>query len=81
MQVELSRFIEPDLNTIAEYIAQDSPARAVSFVSSDLEIGKDARMALAGRYAILFRIDGDAVRIERVVYGGRDLGSLLDQER
>jgi hypothetical protein len=32
MRVELSRFIEADLDTIAEYIAQDSPARAVSFI-------------------------------------------------
>jgi toxin ParE1/3/4 len=32
MRVELSRFIEEDLDTIAEHIAQDSPARAVSFI-------------------------------------------------
>lgn len=43
------------------------------------EIGKEARMALVGRYAVLFRVVGDVVRIERVVYGGRELGSLLDQ--
>jgi toxin ParE1/3/4 len=97
MRVELSRFIEADLDTIAEYIAQDSPARAVSFIREIRarfrvvgqgpllyqlrpEIGEGARMALVGRYAILFRIIGDVVRIERVVYGGRDLRSLLDQE-
>jgi toxin ParE1/3/4 len=98
VRVELSRFIEADLDTIAEYIAQDNPMRAVSFVREVRarlhavgqrpllyqlrpEIGKEARMALVGRYAILFRIDGDVVRIERVVYGGRDLGSLLEQEQ
>jgi plasmid stabilization system protein ParE len=32
MPVELSRFIEEDLDTIAEHIAQDNPARAVSFI-------------------------------------------------
>jgi toxin ParE1/3/4 len=32
---------------------------------------------VVGRYVILFRILDDAVRIERVVYGGRDLPSLL----
>ncbi len=32
MRVELSRFIEVDLDTIAEYIAQDSSTRAVSFI-------------------------------------------------
>ena len=96
MRVELSRFIEDDLDTIATYIAQDNPARAVSSVKQIRarfhevgqgprlfqlrpEIGADARMALVGRYAILFRIVQDAVRIERVIYGGRDLAGILDQ--
>ncbi len=97
MRVELSRFIEADLDTIAEYIAEDNPTRAVTFIQEIRarvrevgqgpllfhlrpEIGQDARMALVGRYAILFRVTGDVVRIERVVFGGRDLGGLLDQE-
>ncbi len=42
------------------------------------KIGAGARMALLGRYAILFRVLDETVRIERVVFGGRDLGSLLD---
>ena len=41
------------------------------------EYGKDARMAVVGRYVILFRILGETVRIERIVYGGRDLPSLF----
>jgi plasmid stabilization system protein ParE len=41
------------------------------------EIGKDARLAVTGHYVILFRITAKAVRIERVVYGGRDLPTLL----
>jgi toxin ParE1/3/4 len=41
------------------------------------EIGEGARMATVGRYVILFRVTGKAVRIERVVYGGRDLLTLL----
>ena len=98
MRVELSRFIEGDLDAIAEYIAQDSPVRAVSFVREIRarfrevgkgpllfqlrpEIGRDARMALVGRYAILFRVVDDVVRIERVIYGGRDLVGFLDQEQ
>jgi hypothetical protein len=32
MRVELSSFIESDLDTIADYIAQDNPTRAVSFI-------------------------------------------------
>jgi hypothetical protein len=37
-------------------------------------------MAIVGRYVILFRIFAEAVRIERVVYGGRDLLALLQQD-
>lgn len=90
MRLELSRFIEYDLDGIAGYIAKDNPARAVSFIREIRaqigaigknpllyrlrpEIGEDARMAFTGQYAILFRVIGDTVRIERVVYGGRDL--------
>lgn len=40
------------------------------------EIGEGARMAVVGRYIILFRIVGEKVRIERVVFGGRDLHNL-----
>ena len=43
------------------------------------EIGKDARLAVVGQYVILFRIRQGAVRIERVVHGGRDLPPLLGQ--
>ena len=32
MRVELSSFIESDLEAIADYIAQDNPMRAVSFI-------------------------------------------------
>ena len=97
MRVEISRFIEGDLDAIADYIAQDNPVRAVSFIweiraqiaavgENPLlyrlrpEIGEDARMALAGQYVILFRVMGEVVRIERVVYGGRDLLALFNLE-
>jgi len=94
MRVELSRFIEGDLDAIAEYIAQDSPSRAISFLHEigvqihkigghpllyqlRPEIGEGARLAVVGRYVILFRMAGEVVRIERVVYGSRDLLALL----
>ena len=96
MRIEFSSFIERDLDVIADYIAQDNPTRAVSFIAEIRaklhevasrpllyrlrpEIGSDARMALAGRYVILFHIVGDVVRIERVVYGGRNLLELFDR--
>ena len=36
MRIELSGFVEGDLEAIADYIAQDNPSRAVSFIQ---EIG------------------------------------------
>jgi plasmid stabilization system protein ParE len=43
-----------------------------------LDIGRDARIAVFGRYIILFRIipGRDIVRVERVVSGYRDLPAL-----
>jgi len=40
-------------------------------------MGEEARLAIVGRYVILFRITGTVVRIERIVFGGRDLPLLL----
>jgi toxin ParE1/3/4 len=94
MLVELSSFIESDLEAIADYIAQDNPMRAISFIREIREelrlvsqnpllyqlrpeIGEDARLAVVGRYVILFHIVGEVVRIERVIFGGRDLPTLF----
>ena len=41
------------------------------------EIGDEARLVVVGRYVVLFRVVAEVVRIERVVYGGRDLPQLL----
>jgi toxin ParE1/3/4 len=93
MRVQFSLDIEGDLDAIADYIAVDSPRRAVTFIQEinaefrrigngpllyqlRPEIGPDARLAVVGRYVILFRIEDEAVYVERVVYGGRDLPSL-----
>ena len=94
MLVELSSFIESDLEAIADYIAQDNPMRAISFIREIREelrlvsqnpllyqlrpeISEDARLAVVGRYVILFHIVGEVVRIERVIFGGRDLPTLF----
>ena len=45
------------------------------------EIGEGARIAGVGRYLILFRLDGEAVRIERVLFGGQDLPALFIPEQ
>jgi plasmid stabilization system protein ParE len=94
MQLELSHYIEGDLDGVADYIAQDNPIRAVTFIQDirtkffDIQrnpliyqlrpdIGEDARMASHGNYAILFRIMGEIIRIERVIYGSRDLSGIF----
>jgi toxin ParE1/3/4 len=95
MRLEFSRWVEGDLEAIADYIAQDNPRRAVSFIRQIRaklraigkqpllyqlrpEIGEGARLAVVGGYVILFRvIEERTVRIERVVYGGRDLPELF----
>jgi plasmid stabilization system protein ParE len=94
MRLELSRFVESDLDDIAGYIAQDTPRRAVSFIQEIRakfreirhnpllyqlwpDIGNGARMTNIGSYAILFRVTSDVIRIERVVYGGRDLPGIF----
>jgi plasmid stabilization system protein ParE len=98
MRLELSRFVEGDLEAIADYIAQDNPARAQSFIQEIGEqiraigrnpllyqlrpdIGEAARITIVGRYLILFRVVGKVVRIERIVYGSRDLLALLKREQ
>jgi plasmid stabilization system protein ParE len=43
------------------------------------ELGAEARLATAGNYVILFRIRQNAVRIERVVHGSRDLLPMLEE--
>jgi plasmid stabilization system protein ParE len=95
MQLELSRFVESNLDDIAEYIAQDNPRRAVTFIreirakfqeicNNPLlyqlrpDIGEEARLTTVGNYAILFRVIGDSLRIERVIYGGRNLPGIFD---
>jgi plasmid stabilization system protein ParE len=94
MRLELSSYVEGDLQEIAEWIAQDNPRRAVSFIREIRdafrkigegpllyqlrpEIGEDARMAVVGRYVILFWVGDETVRIERVVFGGRELSPLF----
>ena len=40
-------------------------------------IGEEARVVTIGDYAILFRVMGEVVRIERVAYAGRDLSNIF----
>lgn len=97
MHLKLSRFVEGDLDDVADFIAQDNSRRAVTFIKeiraqfSEIQrnplayqlrpdIGDEARIATLGNYAILFRVIGEVVRIERVVYGGRNLPGVIGLE-
>ena len=96
MRYILSPIVKEDLDEIADWIAQDSPRRAIKIVRElraefrkiaqqpmlyqrRPDIGEDVRLATVGHYVILFWINGDVARFERVVYGGRDLPPLFDQ--
>jgi toxin ParE1/3/4 len=95
IRLELSRYIEGDLDNIADYIAQNNPRRAVTFIQDirtkifDIQrnpliyqfrpgIGVEARMVTVGNDAILFRLMGEVIRIEGIVYGGRDLPNIFE---
>jgi toxin ParE1/3/4 len=97
VRIEVSSLVEGDLDAIADYIAQDNPRRALSFLREireqilalghrplrfrlRTELEEEARVALVGRYAILFRIREDAVRVERVVYVTHDLLALFRED-
>jgi toxin ParE1/3/4 len=97
VRIEVSSLVEGDLDEIADYIAQDNPRWALSFLREireqilalgrrplrfrlRTELEEDARVALVGRYGILFRIHDDAVRVERVVYVTHDLLALFPED-
>ena len=51
MRLELSRFVESDLDDITGYIAQDNPRRAVTFIQEIRaklqEIGRNPLLAVS----------------------------------
>ena len=51
MRLELSKFVEGDLDAIADYIAQDNPTRAVTFIQ---EIG--AQIHTVGQNPLLYQL-------------------------
>jgi len=76
-------FIAQDSPERAANIAREIRAKIIRIGKRPLlyqlrpEIGEDVRLATVGRYVILFRIQGRAVKVDRVAYGGRDLAALL----
>jgi hypothetical protein len=76
-------FIESDLERIIKRrVIEPADLKAITdpntFAASvAVETPEDARLAVVGRYVILFHIVGEMVRIERVIFGGRDLPTLF----
>jgi toxin ParE1/3/4 len=44
------------------------------------DLRQGVRMAVHGRYLILFEVDGSDVRVLRIVHGARDLRGLLQEQ-
>ena len=68
MRVELSVYVEPDLDEIAAYIAADNPARAVSFIDEITE-----RFKLIGENPRLYQLRPDIRPDMRIVVHGHYL--------
>lgn len=66
MRVQLSPFVGPDLEEIGDYIAQDNPERAVSFIR---EIR--AKFAAIGQAPQLYRLRPEIAEDARVATVGR----------
>ena len=61
MRLELSRFVESDLNAIAAFIAEDNPRRALSFLGEIQE-----KILRIGEQPLLYQLRpeiGEAARI------------------
>jgi toxin ParE1/3/4 len=65
MRVEFSRFVESDLSLIADFIAEDNPTRAVSFIR---EIREEIRRI--GRNPLLYRLRPDVGKEARLAVSG-----------
>lgn len=91
MRVTFADAAHGDLMDIALYIAQDSPARALTFVDEleahcntlgrtphigvpRPELGQNVRVLAHGRYLAFYRVEGEQVRILRILHSARDIG-------
>lgn len=88
MIVRFVRQAEQDLEDIADVIARENPARALSFVK-ELRMKAAAipvmqryehqgiRRRIHGSYAILYRVDGAALSILHILHTARDIDTIL----
>ena len=66
MRLEFSRFVEGDLEAIGDYIAQDNPKRAVSFIREMRE-----RIRAVGENPLIYRVRPEIGRDARMAVVGR----------
>ena len=66
MRIELSAFVQVDLEAIADYIAQDSPLRAAGFIR---KIRK--KFAVIGKNPLVYRLRPEIGEDARVASVGR----------
>ncbi len=65
MRLELGPFVEPDLDDIAGFIAEDNPVRAVSFIA---EIAK--RFGEIARNPLIYRLRPEIGELARLCVHG-----------
>jgi plasmid stabilization system protein ParE len=97
LPVVFSHRAADDLEAIADFIAQDTPARAVAFLQKLRqqclnigrfpnaqprfpELGDRARVMPYKNYVVLYQVLDDAVSIERIIHGARDILSLIHHD-
>ena len=98
MEVIFSTKAKQDLQDIGDFIAADSPRRAVTFVldrqKSCVELAEyplrfpqiewygtgQHRRRVHGNYLIIYRVDGSAVNIVRVISASVDVRSLGESD-
>ena len=97
MQLKFTPLAQRDLETIGDYIAEDNPKRAVTFVRElrdqchkllrmpqayrlRPDIMNNIRSSVYGRYVIYFSVDGNTMRIVRILHAAMDASAHLDTE-
>jgi len=95
MQLKFTPLAQMDLETIGDYIAEDDPRRAVTFVRElrdqcykicrfpqgyrlRIDITENIRSSVYGRYVIYFAVEGNNVKIVRILHGAMDASAYLD---
>lgn len=96
MRVVIATAARDDLRRIGDFIAQDNPPRALSFVQELREKARDLgewpdrfplvhpqrslRKRTFGNYLILYRVEIDRVLVLRFVHASQDYGSMLQPD-